>query len=332
MTEINHQILLDSRPVGAASPANFRLVETPLAPLADGEVRVRNHYLSLDPYMRGRMNDSKSYSAPQKLHEVMIGGTVGEVIESRNPAWRVGDKVVGMLGWQEFGTGDGAGLRKIDDTHVPLSAYLGAVGMPGVTAWYGLNRICLPKPGETVAVSAASGAVGSVVGQLAKLKGCRVVGIAGGAEKCAYLTGTLGFDAYVDYKAGNLHADLKAATPNGIDGYFENVGGEILDAVMQRMNAFGRIAVCGMIAGYDGKPVPMTTPQLILVSRLRVEGFIVSEHMDDWPAALGELGGLVAQKKLQFRETVAQGLASAPEAFMGLLKGQNFGKQLVKLV
>jgi NADPH-dependent curcumin reductase len=332
MTEINHQILLVSRPDGAASTANFRLVETPLAPLADGQVRVRNHFLSLDPYMRGRMNDSKSYAAPQPLNEVMIGGTVGEVVESKNPAWRAGDKVVGMLGWQEFGTGDGAGLRKVDDTHIPLSAYLGAVGMPGVTAWYGLNRICAPKPGETVAVSAASGAVGGVVGQLAKLKGCRVIGIAGGAEKCAYVTGALGFDACVDYKAGNLRADLKNAAPDGIDGYFENVGGEILDAVLQRMNSFGRIALCGMIAGYDGKPVPMTDPRLILTARLRIQGFIVSEHPGDWPAALGELGGLVAQKKLQFRETVAQGLASAPEALIGLLKGHNFGKQLVKLV
>jgi NADPH-dependent curcumin reductase len=332
MTEINHQILLVSRPDGAASTANFRLVETPLAPLADGQVRVRNHFLSLDPYMRGRMNDSKSYAAPQPLNEVMIGGTVGEVVESKNPAWRAGDKVVGMLGWQEFGSSDGAGLRKVDDTHIPLSAYLGAVGMPGVTAWYGLNRICAPKPGETVAVSAASGAVGGVVGQLAKLKGCRAIGIAGGAEKCAYVTGALGFDACVDYKAGNLRADLKNAAPDGIDGYFENVGGEILDAVLQRMNSFGRIALCGMIAGYDGKPVPMTDPRLILTARLRIQGFIVSEHPGDWPAALGELGGLVAQKKLQFRETVAQGLASAPEALIGLLKGHNFGKQLVKLV
>ena len=332
MTQINRQILLASRPEGAASAANFRLVETALEPLADGQVRVRNHYLSLDPYMRGRMNDTKSYTAPQPLNEVMIGGTVGEVIESKNPAWRPGDKVVGGFGWQEFGTSTGAGLRKVDDAQVPLSAYLGSVGMPGVTAWYGLNRICLPKPGETVAVSAASGAVGTVVGQLAKLKGCRVVGIAGGAEKCAYVVDTLGFDACVDYKAGNLRADLKAATPGGIDGYFENVGGEIMDAVMQRMNAFGRVAVCGMIAGYDGNPIPMTAPQLILVSRLRVEGFIVSEHLDDWPAALGELGSLVAQKKLHFRESVAEGLASAPEAFLGLLKGKNFGKQLVKLI
>ena len=332
MPDINRQILLASRPTAAVSPSNFRLVETPLAPLTDGQVRVRNHFLSLDPYMRGRMNDTKSYTAPQPLDAVMIGGTVGEVIESKNPKFAPGNKVVAMFGWQEYGTSDGAGLQKVDDTHIPLSAYLGSVGMPGVTAWYGLNRICAPKAGETVVVSAASGAVGSVVGQLAKLAGCRAVGIAGGAEKCAYVTSTLGFDACVDYKAGNLRADLKAATPDGIDGYFENVGGEILDAVMLRMNAFGRIAVCGMIAGYDGAPMTMANPALILISRLKVEGFIVSEHMEDWPAALGELGGLVAARKLQFRESIADGLAAAPEAFIGLLKGRNFGKQLVKLI
>ncbi len=233
MPEINHQILLASRPEGAVSTANFRMVETPLAPLAEGEIRVRNHYLSLDPYMRGRMNDSKSYATPQPLDQVMIGGTVGEVVESRSPKWRTGDKVVGMSGWQEYATGTGAGMQKVDVSHVPLSAYLGPVGMPGVTGWYGLNRICLPKPGETVAVSAASGAVGTVVGQLAKKHGCRAVGIAGGAEKCRFVVEELGFDACVDYKAGNLKADLKAAAPDGIDGYFDNVGGAVLDAVMR---------------------------------------------------------------------------------------------------
>ncbi len=332
MADVNHQILLASRPDGEVSAANFRMVETPLPPLQDGQVRVRNHFLSLDPYMRGRMNDTKSYAVPQPLDEVMIGGTVGAVVESSNPKWSVGDKVVAMFGWQEYATTDGSGMQKVDDAHIPLSAYLGSVGMPGVTAWYGLNRICAPEPGETVCVSAASGAVGSVVGQLAKAKGCRVVGIAGGPDKCRYVTGELGFDACVDYKAGRLRADLKAAAPSGIDGYFENVGGEILDAVMARMNAFGRIAVCGMIAGYDGRPMPMQAPSLILISRLKVEGFIVSEHMDVWPTALRELGGMVASGKLKFRESVAEGLASAPEAFMGLLKGRNFGKQLVKLV
>jgi NADPH-dependent curcumin reductase len=332
MTQTNRQILLASRPEGAASVDNFRLVETPLAPLQEGQVRVRNHYLSLDPYMRGRMNDSKSYAAPQPLDEVMIGGTVGEVVESRNPKYKAGDKVVGMFGWQEFGTSDGSGMQIVDTTHVPLSAFIGPVGMPGVTAWYGLNRIIAPKAGETVVVSAASGAVGSVVGQLAKRAGCRAVGIAGGAEKCRYVVETLGFDACVDYKAGNLYQDLKAATPNGVDGYFENVGGDVLDATLARMNAFGRVALCGMIAGYDGNPQPLKYPGLLLTQRLLVQGFIVSEHMDVWPQALKELGTLVAQKQLVYRETVAEGLENAPSAFLGMLKGQNFGKQLVKLI
>ncbi|HTR06088.1 MAG TPA: NADP-dependent oxidoreductase [Paraburkholderia sp.] len=332
MTQTNRQILLVSRPEGAASVDNFRLVKVPLAPLEEGEVRVRNHFLSLDPYMRGRMSDSKSYAAPQPLDAVMIGGTAGEVVESRNPKFKAGDRVVGMFGWQEYGTSNGSDLHVVDTTHVPLSAYLGPVGMPGVTAWYGLNRIIAPKAGQTVVVSAASGAVGSVVGQLAKRAGCRAVGIAGGADKCRYVTETLGFDACVDYKAGNLYQDLKAATPDGVDGYFENVGGEVLDATLARMNAFGRIALCGMIAGYDGAPMPLKYPQLLLTQRLLVQGFIVSEHMDVWPQALAELGALVAKQQLVYRESVAEGLENAPTAFLGMLKGQNFGKQLVKLI
>ncbi|AJW45267.1 NADP-dependent oxidoreductase [Ralstonia mannitolilytica] len=336
MSKTYQRIVLASRPQGAVTPENFRLETVDLPELQDGQVLVRNHFLSLDPYMRGRMNDSKSYAQPQPLDEVMIGGTVGEVEASRNPSFAVGDSVVGMFGWQEVGISDGRGIQKVDTRHIPLSAYLGAVGMPGVTAWYGLNKIMHPKPGQTVAVSAASGAVGSVVGQLAKLKGCRAVGFAGGKDKCDYVVNELGFDACIDYKAAKdpkeLYRMLKEATPDGIDAYFENVGGTILDAVLSRMNPFGRIAMCGMIAGYDGQPLPMQNPQLILVSRLTIEGFIVSEHMDVWPEALRELGGYVAQGKLKFRESVAQGLASAPEAFMGLLKGKNFGKQLVKLV
>jgi len=336
MSKTYQRIVLASRPQGAVTPDNFRLETVELPELQEGQVLVRNHFLSLDPYMRGRMNDSKSYAQPQPLDEVMIGGTVGVVEASRNPSFAVGDAVVGMFGWQEVGVSDGRGIQKVDTRHIPLSAYLGSVGMPGVTAWYGLNKIMLPKPGQTVAVSAASGAVGSVVGQLAKLKGCRVVGFAGGKDKCDYVVNELGFDACIDYKAASdakeLYKMLKEATPDGIDSYFENVGGAILDAVLSRMNAFGRIAMCGMIAGYDGQPLPLQNPQLILVSRLTIEGFIVSEHMDVWPEALRELGGFVAQGKLKFRESVAQGLASAPEAFMGLLKGKNFGKQLVKLV
>ena len=332
MPDINHQILLASRPEGAVSSANFKLVETPLAPLADGQVRVRNHFLSLDPYMRGRMNESKSYAKPQPLNEVMVGGTVGEVVESRNPKWQPGDRVVAQFGWQEYGTTDGGGMQKVDTTRVPLSAYLGPVGMPGVTGWYGLNRICQPKPGETLVVSAASGAVGSVVGQLAKRDGCRTVGIAGGPDKCRFVVEELGFDACLDYKQAGLQTALAAAAPGGVDCYFDNVGGTVLDAVMLHMNAFGRIAVCGAISGYDGAPMVMANPRLILTARLRIEGFIVSEHMEDWPPALRELGGLVGAGELKYRETVAMGLASAPEAFLGLLKGRNFGKQLVKLI
>ena len=335
----NQQILLDNRPVGEATVANFKLVTTDTPALADGQVLVRHHYLSLDPYMRGRMNDSKSYAAAQPLGEVMIGGTVGEVVESRHPRFSVGDQVVGMGGWQEYSVVDAnvpGMLRRVDTTHVPLSHYLGAVGMPGVTAWYGLVKIIAPKAGETVVVSAATGAVGSAFGALAKARGCRVVGIAGGADKCAYAVNELGFDACVDYKEHtdyiSLSKALKTACPDGIDGHFENVGGMVLDAVMLRTNAFARIAVCGMIAGYNGAPLPMVNPALILVNRLKVEGFIVSEHMEVWPEALTELGTLVATGKLRPRETVAQGIASAPEAFMGLLKGKNFGKQLVKLI
>ena len=335
----NQQIVLDNRPQGEATVDNFKLVSTDTPALADNQVLVRHHFLSLDPYMRGRMNDSKSYAASQALGEVMIGGTVGEVVESKHPKFQPGDKVVGMGGWQQYSVVDAAqpgALRKVDTTHVPLSYYLGAVGMPGVTAWYGLVKIINPKAGDTVVVSAAAGAVGSAYGALAKARGCRVVGIAGGPEKCAYAVNELGFDACIDYK---LHKDmyslakaLKEVCPKGIDGYFENVGGMVLDAVLLRMNAFGRIAVCGMIAGYDGQPLPLANPALILVNRLKIEGFIVSEHMEVWPEALTELGTLVATGKLRPRETVAQGLAAAPEAFMGLLKGKNFGKQLVKLI
>jgi NADPH-dependent curcumin reductase CurA len=335
----NQAIVLDNRPQGEASVNNFKLITQELPPLQPGQVLVRHHYLSLDPYMRGRMNDSKSYAAPQPLGEVMIGGTVGEVVESRHDKFNIGDKVVGMGGWQLYSVvnGDTPGmLRKVSDTHVPLSHYLGAVGMPGVTAYYGLVHIIAPKAGETVTVSAASGAVGSAYGALAKARGCRVVGIAGGQDKCDYVVRDLGFDACIDYKqhadALSLSRALQAACPQGIDGHFENVGGKVLDAVMLRTNAFARIAVCGMIAGYDGAPLPMAYPALILLNRLKVQGFIVSEHMEVWPAALQELGQLVGSGRFRPRETVAEGLDAAPQAFLGLLKGKNFGKQLVKLI
>ncbi len=335
----NQQIHLDNRPVGEALASNFKLVTAETPALQDGQVLVRHHFLSLDPYMRGRMNDSKSYAVPQALGQAMGGGTVGEVVESNNAKFAVGDKVVGMGGWQQYSVVDAnvlGALRKVDTTHVPLSAYLGAVGMPGVTAWYGLVKIIEPKAGETMVVSAATGAVGSAFAALSKARGCRTVGIAGGPDKCKYAVEELGFDVCIDYKlykdANSLSAALKDACPNGVDGYFENVGGMVLDAVLSRMNAFGRIAVCGMIAGYNGAPLPLTYPALILMNRLKVQGFIVSEHMEVWPEALKELGTMVATGKLRARESIAQGLEAAPEAFLGLLKGKNFGKQLVKLI
>ncbi len=330
--QTNKQWLLVSRPKGEPEIGNFKLVETAVPEIGDREVLVRNHYMSLDPYMRGRMDDKKSYTAPQALDQVMQGGTVGEVVASKNAGYLVGAKVVGAFGWQLFGRSDGTGLRKVDTAKVPLSAYLGVVGMPGVTAWYGLNGIIEPKAGETVVVSAASGAVGATVGQLAKLKGCRVVGVAGGAQKCKAVVEEFGFDACVDYKAGNLDSDLMAATPSGIDGYFENVGGAVLDAVLARMNAFGRIAVCGLISGYNGAPIPVNNFRSVLSNRLKIQGFIVSEHLEFWPTALEELATLVGSGKMKYRETVAQGIEAAPEAFIGLLKGRNFGKQVVKLV
>jgi NADPH-dependent curcumin reductase len=339
MTTMNKQWHLVSRPSGEPTPDNFKLLEAPVPDLQDGQVLVRNHFMSLDPYMRGRMNDGKSYAQPQPLNAVMQGGTAGEVVASKNENFKTGDKVVGLGGWQQYLLVDAQQrgvLQKVDTTRVPLSAYLGAVGMPGVTAWVGLMTIIEPKAGETIVVSAASGAVGSVVGQLAKGVSCRVVGLAGGPQKCAAVIDELGFDACIDYKQHpdlkSLSAALKEACPKGIDGYFENVGGMILDAVMQRANAFSRIAMCGMIAGYNGEPIPLLAPQLILVNRMKVQGFIVSEHMQHWPQALKELGTGVATGKLKYRETVAQGIEAAPAAFIGLLKGKNFGKQLVKLI
>jgi NADPH-dependent curcumin reductase len=338
MTLMNRRFVLASRPTAAPREDNFRLETAAVPEPGPGQVLVRHHFLSLDPYMRGRMSDQKSYATPQPLDEVMIGGTVGEVVASKSVSLAVGDHVVGMGGWQEYAlASDGpGGVRKIDTSRVPMSAYLGAVGMPGVTAWHGLHAICEPKAGETVSVSAASGAVGGVVGQLAKAKGCRVVGVAGGKDKCDYVVGELGFDACIDYKAARdpaaFAAALAEAAPKGIDAHFENVGGMVLDAVVARMNAFGRIAVCGMIAGYDGQPIPLRDPTPILRSRLKVQGFIVSEHPASWPKALAELGQGVASGQIKFRETVAQGLESAPGAFLGLLQGRNFGKQLVKLV
>ncbi len=336
MSATSQRIVLASRPTGAVTPENFRLETVPVPEPGEGQMLVRVHYLSLDPYMKGRMIESRSYAQPHPIGEPMIGGTVGVVEKSRNPKFMAGDTVAGVLGWQEYGLSDGRGLVKVDSSTVPMSAYLGVLGMPGVTAWYGLNRICEPKSGETVLVSAASGAVGSVVGQLAKLAGCRAVGIAGGPEKCGYVVEELGFDACIDHRQ---YPDLKSMThavreaaPGGVDCLFENVGGVCLDGALACMNPFGRIALCGLIAGYDGEAIPIHNTRMLLVMRLKLQGFIVGEHMDAWPAALKELGAGVGGGRIKYRETVAQGLAAAPEAFIGLLHGGNFGKQLVKLV
>ncbi|MFN5405246.1 MAG: NADP-dependent oxidoreductase [Burkholderiales bacterium] len=336
---INHAIVLDNRPEAEVSTSNFKMVTAETPALQDGQVLVKNHYLSLDPYMRGRMNAGKNYAQPQPLGEPMIGGTVGEVAESKNAKFKVGQTVQCMGGWQAYSliNADMPGaLKHVNAEKISMSHYLGAVGMPGVTAWYGLNKIIQAKPGATVTVSAASGAVGSAYGALAKARGFRVVGIAGGKAKCDYVVNELGFDACIDYKAHtdyiSLSKALRDACPNGIDGHFENVGGMVLDAVMLRANDFSRIAVCGMIAGYNGEPLAMTNPTLILKSRMTIEGFIVSEHMEVWPEALAELAELIASGKFNPRQTIAQGLASAPEDFMGLLKGHNFGKQVVKLI
>ncbi len=333
MSEKNLQIVLARRPIGAAQETDFRLEERPLPPVGAGQFLVRSHFLSLDPYMRGRMNDAKSYAKPVVLGEVMVGGAVGEVVESKHPEFKAGDFVVGPFGWQLYAVSDGSGVHKIEDRRIPLSAYLGVVGMPGVTAYVGLLDIGQPKEGETVVVSAASGAVGGVVGQIAKIKGCRVVGIAGGRDKCRYVVEELDFDACIDYKAGDLYENLKNATPQGIDVYFENVGGEILDTVLRRVNPFARIPLCGLISQYNvTEPYGLKNVSSLLVNRVKLQGFIVSDHMPRWPAALKDLAQWVVAGRIKYRETVAEGLAAAPAAFIGMLNGKNFGKQLVKLI
>jgi NADPH-dependent curcumin reductase CurA len=292
---------------------------------------VRHTFLSLDPYMRGRLSDAKSYAKPQELGAVMGGGTVGVVEASNNPRFKTGDAVVGMGGWQRYAVSDGAMLRVVDAKAVPIQAYLGSLGMPGVTAWYGLNRIIAPKAGETVLVSAATGAVGSVVGQLAKLAGARTIGVAGGPEKCAYAIKELGYDACFDHKSPNFAAELTAALPDGIDGLFENVGGEPFQLAMRRINDFARIAICGLIASYEGALTTLPDMRIFLIKRFKMEGFIVSDHMDLWPKAIGELVSLAAAKKLTWRETIREGLENTPQALIDLLHGQNFGKMLVRV-
>jgi NADPH-dependent curcumin reductase CurA len=291
---------------------------------------VKNLWLSLDPYMRGRMSEAKSYVKGVELGEVMVGQTVGEVVESKNAKIRKGDYVLTQLGWQLYGVSKE--ITKVEASRAPLSYYLGVLGMPGMTAYFGLKELGQPKAGETVVVSAASGAVGSVVGQLAKIWGSRAVGIAGGREKCGYVTRELGFDACVDYKAGNLHRDLKAACPKGVDVVFENVGGEILDTVLRQMNLFSRVVVCGLIAEYNAtEPYGYKNLRAVLVNRIRMQGMIVFDWQERYGEALKALAGYLAAGRLKTRESVVQGLENAPQGLISLLKGGNFGKQLVKL-
>ena len=327
----NTQVLLDHRPTGKVSPANFRVVETPVPTPGPGEALVRHTFLSLDPYMRGRLSDAKSYAKPQEIGSVMGGGTVGVIEASNDPRFSPGDAVVGMGGWQRYSVGDARSLRVVDAKAVPIQAYLGALGMPGVTAWYGLNKIIAPKAGETVLVSAATGAVGSVVGQLAKIAGARPVGIAGGKEKCAYAVKELGYAACVDHKSTNFADELRAAAPDGIDGLFENVGGEPFQQALGRLNDFSRVALCGLIASYEGVPTALPDMRIFLIRRFKIEGFIVSDHLELWPQAIGELAALAAARKLIWRETIRDGLENAPQALVDLLQGQNFGKMLVRV-
>ncbi|HEY2874748.1 MAG TPA: NADP-dependent oxidoreductase [Reyranella sp.] len=328
------RVVLVRRPPGEPAESDFRVEETAMPAPKHGEVLVKVAYLSLDPYQRGRMRDAASYASPVGLGEVMTGGIVGEVVTSNNPRFAVGDTVEDRLGWQEYAIGGAATMRKVDPSLAPISTANGVLGMPGMTAYFGLLEVGQPKPGETVVVSAASGAVGQVVGQIGKIMGCRVVGIAGGAKKCTFVTGELGFDACVDYKAEkDLDAALRAACPNGIDVYFDNVGGEISDAVLHNINFVGRVALCGSISQYNATTPPMG-PRLLgtfVGKRVRAQGFIVTDFAGKYEAAMRTMGEWIKNGQLKYREDVVQGIDKAPRAFIGLLRGENFGKLLVKM-
>ena len=336
-TRTNRRILLNARPDGFPTEADFRMVEAPAPEPAAGEMLVRTIYLSLDPYMRGRMNAGPSYAAPVELGDVMTGGTVGQVVASRHDGFREGDLVLAGAGWQEYGLSDGRGVRKLDPGVGPISTALGVLGMPGLTAYVGLLEVGGLKDGDAVVVSAASGAVGAVVGQIAKIKGHRVVGVAGTRKKCDYVVDELGFDACLSHRSDTLAADLKAACPDGVDLYFENVGGKVFDAVLPLLNQFARVPVCGRIASYNATSLPEgpdRVPQLMglaLVRRLTIRGFIVFDHAHLEPDFLREVGGWIRSGELKYREHVVEGLDNAVRAFLGLLRGENFGKLLVRV-
>jgi NADPH-dependent curcumin reductase len=329
---VNRQVLLKSRPDGAPGLDNFEFAQRPVPEPGDGEVLMRNRYLSLDPYMRGRMSAAKSYAKPVEIGDPMVGGTVGEIVASRNAKFVAGDTVLGYGGWQDYAISGGVGLRKLDPAAAPVTTALGVLGMPGMTAYAGLLEIGQPRPGETVVVAAASGAVGSVVGQIAKIKGCRAVGIAGGADKCRYVVEELGFQACVDHRADDLARQLEAACPAGIDVYFENVGGAVQQAVWPLLNDFARIPVCGLVAQYNAT-TPMPGPDMfsVLRKRLTLRGFIVTDFAAKEADFVREASAWVLSGLLKYREDVIDGLENAPAAFLGLLQGKNFGKLLVKI-
>jgi NADPH-dependent curcumin reductase len=328
----NRQIRLQRRPSGAPTPDDFSLVDSPIPTVEDGHVLRRTIYLSLDPYMRGRMNDARSYAKPVALGDVMVGGTVSQVVESRHPSFKKDDFVVGTDGWQQYASSAPTGLRALDPAMAQISTALGVLGMPGLTAFVGLFDIAQARSGETVVVSAASGAVGSVVGQLARLKGCRVVGVVGSREKCDYLTRELDFTAAVTHHDPHLRDALRAACPNGIDVYFENVGGVVLEAVMGLINRGARIPLCGLVSQYNMRPLP-PGPNLmpLLTNRARIQGFLVTDHYDRYDAFLEQVGPCVRSGEVRYREDIVEGIDAAPQAFIGLLEGKNFGKLLVQV-
>ncbi|WP_288843282.1 NADP-dependent oxidoreductase [uncultured Deefgea sp.] len=334
----NRQIVLNSRPVGAPTPADFRLIESAIPTPAAGEILLRTTHLSLDPYMRGRMSDAPSYAPPVALNDVMVGGTIARVEASNNPQFKVGDVVLSYSGWQDYAISNGEGVNVLPADMAQPSLALGVLGMPGFTAYMGLLDIGQPKAGDTVVVAAASGAVGAIVGQIAKINGCRVIGIAGGKDKCDYVTNDLGFDVCIDRKDADFAAQLAAACPSGIDVYFESVGGAVFDAVLPLLNVGARIPVCGLIAHYNDQQLPAGPDRLgllmgtLLKKRIKMQGFII---FDDYGHRYGEFFSAMSQwlsdGKIKFKEDLVQGLENTPEAFMGLLEGKNFGKLVVRV-
>ena len=332
MPERNRMVLLQRRPNGLPVPEDFAVTDGPLPEPKDGEVLLRGLYLSLDPYMRGRISGVRAYARPTEIGEVIEGRVVGQVAASRDPAWREGDYAAGGYGWQLYSAVPASGLQRLDPAEAPVSTALGILGMPGMTAYIGLADIGQPKAGDTVVVSAASGAVGAVAGQLAKREAARVVGIAGGADKCRYVTEELGFDAAVDHRSADLGAALDAACPDGIDVYFENVGGAVQQAVFPRLNDFARMVMCGMISEYnDREPRPGPNLGAVVRKRIRIQGFIVSDQRQRYEEFRAVAAPLVKSGQLKYREDIVDGLERAPEAFIGLLQGRNFGKLLVRL-